>query len=100
MISEPNESAPNITITYRGENGEGWVPKSLRDVWNYAVRTGQVIVPPLDDGGPTRWPAEEGGLDTGDTLEVDWIPPEYAGRLKSAPPPPQPAYFTLENDDE
>lgn len=84
-----------ISIEYRGENGEGWVPKSKRDLWNYAVRTGQVVVPPLDDGGPCNK-----SLNHGENVTVEWIPPEYAGRLKAAPPPPQPAYFTLENDDE
>lgn len=89
-------SETSIEITYRGENGEGWVPKSRRDLWNYAVRTGQVVVPPLDDMGA----ADDVRLNAGDTVLITDIPPEYAGRLKVAPPPPQPTYFTLENDDD
>lgn len=83
-----------IVIEYHGENGDGWVPKSLRDVWNYAVRTGQVVIPPLDDGGDQV----PGPLDAGDMIEVTWIPPEYAGRIKTIAPPPQPTYFALEDD--
>lgn len=81
-----------IKISYNGENGDGWVPKSQRDVWNYAVRTGQVVVPPaLDDGGP--WGGDP--IDTGDSLELTFIPPEYRGRLVEVAPPPQPSYFEL-----
>ncbi len=89
-------AAPLITITYNGENGDGWVPKSNRDLWNYAVRTGQVVVPVLDDGGPVSADC----YCTGDTVDIEFIPPEYAGRLKAAAPPPQPTYFTLEDNDE
>lgn len=82
-----------ITIVYRGENGPGWVPKSLRDLWNYAVRTGQVVLPSADNGGPfDRTPLQEG-----DTVQVGWVPPEYAGRLREVPPPPQPTHFTLDD---
>lgn len=85
-------STPAITIVYRGENGDGWVPKSNRDVWNYAVRTGQVVVPGLDDGG-----SADRTLDAGDILGIEWVPPEYAGRLKEVAPPPQPIYFEIED---
>lgn len=80
----------SIEITYRGENGDGWVPKSQRDLWNYAVRTGQVVVPDLDDGGPANLQ-----LNAGETVGLAWIPPEYAGRLVPMEPPPQPVYFAL-----
>lgn len=85
----------SITITYRGENGPGWVPKSQRDLWNYAVRTGQVVVPPLADGGPC---APGHSINEGDTITIVWVPPEYAGRLVPAEPPPQPTYFTLSEE--
>lgn len=85
-----------LTITYQGENGDGWVPKSNRDLWNYAVRTGQVVVPPLDDGGEPTGVT----LNSGDTVEVKFVPPEYAGRLKEVAPPPQPTYFALADDAE
>lgn len=101
MIPENDDatpaSTPAIGIVYRGENGDGWVPKSKRDLWNYAVRTGQVVVPPaLDDGGD--WPDGQ-SFDTGDTIDVSWIPPEYAGRIHETAPPPQPTYFTITGDD-
>ena len=81
-----------IEIVYRGENGEGWVPKSQRDLWNYGVRTGQVVVPPaLDDGGKLPHVS----FNEGDTIEISWIPPEYSGRLQETAPPPQPVYFEL-----
>lgn len=87
---------PQITITYNGENGDGWVPKSQRDLWNYAVRTGQVVVPPaLDDGGSYSGKP----IDSGETVAV-WTPPEYAGRLREAMPPPQPSYFEFTDESE
>lgn len=91
-----NPDLPAITVTYRGENGDGWVPTSHRDLWNYAVRTGQVVVPPLADGGAEV----PGPMNTGDTFEVTFIPPEYAGRLEPAPPTPQPVHFTLTEDTD
>lgn len=88
-------------VTYRGENGPAWVPKSRRDVWNYAVRTGQVVVPPLANGGSLP---DDRPFDPGDTFEIDWVPPEYAGRIREVAPPPQPTFFSLtdepEDDDE
>lgn len=80
----------SIEIIYRGENGGGWVPTSRRDLWNYAVRTGQVVVPPLDDGGPADLQ-----LDAGETVTLAWIPPEYEGRIHPVAAPPQPTYFGL-----
>lgn len=90
----PEKSDVEITVVYRGENGDGWQPTSQRDLWNYAVRTGQVVVPPLDDMGPV-----DERFDAGDRITVA-PPPEYAGRLKSVAPPPQPAYFEIGLDDE
>ncbi len=89
---------PVIEIVYRGEMGENWVPTSQRDLWNYAVRTKQVIVPPLDAGPPC---APGHTINTDDKITIVWIPPEYAGRLVPAAPPPQPVYFELtkENTD-
>ncbi len=87
----------SIEIQYRGENGDGWVPTSQRDLWNYAVRTGQVVVPPLDAGPPC---APGHTIDTGDTITLVWVPPEYAGRLVAADPPPQPTYFELSDTKE
>lgn len=87
---------PVATIAYRGENGEGWVPPSHRALWDYAVRTGQVVLPPVDDGGPANLPDP---VNSGDLIGLVWVPPEYAGRLTQAPPPPQPTYFEI-NDEE
>ncbi len=80
-----------VTVVYRGENGDGWVPKSQRDLWNYGVRTGQIVVPPAsDDGG--EW--DDAPIAPGAKVGV-WVPPEYAGRLTKIEGPPAPSYFDL-----
>lgn len=88
-------TTPIATVTYRGEMGPNWVPASHRHLWDYAVRTGQVVLPPVDDGGPSNLPEP---VNAGDTLGLVWVPPEYAGRLTQAPPPPQPTYFEITDE--
>lgn len=80
--------AGEVTIVYGGEQGEGWVPASKRQLWDYGVKTGQIIVPGLDDGGEWTVP-----IDPGDSVLVTWVPPELRDKLVELPPEPQPRRF-------
>lgn len=83
-----------ITIRYNGENGETWTPASKRKLWEYAVRSGQIVLPAPADGG------EYGeAIESGEDVVISWIPPEYAGRLREVPAPPRPTHFAIDGDD-
>lgn len=85
-----------ITIVYRGENGELWMPPTRRALWDYGVRTGQIVLPAEDDGGD---PSIE--ISAGDEQVLEWVPPQYAGRLrKAAAPAPVATYFELEENPD